>query len=160
MRENHKLTRTNIRISRMPHDLRNEYPNIFGCHILTKRITEYIRTQEMTQIPIQIIFKGHFIWIFVLITDYSTFEKRLNDAVFYVNFYTWCLFDARIRLIFSLFSKHRQENFIIRFKANIRKYSYFYEFTNKYPNILGQPKFMNKYPNIFKLGKWHKYQYD
>ena len=34
----------------MPHSSPNKYPNIFGCHIFTKQISEYIHTQDMTQI--------------------------------------------------------------------------------------------------------------
>ena len=28
----------------MPHYVPNEYSNLFGCHIFTKQISEYIRT--------------------------------------------------------------------------------------------------------------------
>ena len=52
----------------MPHYGPNEYPNIFGCNIFTERLSEYISTPEIAQIQIRIIFKGHFIRIFVLIT--------------------------------------------------------------------------------------------
>ena len=38
----------------------NKYPNIFGCNIFTKQISEYIRTPEIEQIQKQIIFEGHF----------------------------------------------------------------------------------------------------
>ena len=48
----------------MPHYVPNEYPNIFGCKILTERISEYIRIPEIAQIRIQIIFEGHFIQVF------------------------------------------------------------------------------------------------
>ena len=125
----------------------NEYPNISDVTWFTERISEYIWMPHINQTNIRIYsypgndtntntnnIQGPF-YLNILITDYSNFEKRLNDAVFYVNFYTWCLFDARITFIFSLFIKHRQENII-----NIWKYSYFYEYTNKFPNILGRPK--------------------
>ena len=55
----------------------NEYPNIFGCHIMYQKniqihsdatylpnISEYICTPEIAQIQIQIIFEGNFIRIF------------------------------------------------------------------------------------------------
>ena len=48
----------------MPHYIPNEYPNIFGCHIFTEQISEYICTPEIAQIRIQIIFEGNFIQIF------------------------------------------------------------------------------------------------
>ena len=35
-------------------------PNIFECNILTKQISEFIRTPEIAQIQIRIIFEGHF----------------------------------------------------------------------------------------------------
>ena len=49
---------------RMPHYVPNEYTNILGCNIFTKRISEYIRIPEIARIRIQIIFEGHFIRIF------------------------------------------------------------------------------------------------
>ena len=48
----------------MPHDVPNEYPNIFGSNIFTKQISEYIGIPEIAQIQIQIIFEGHFFRIF------------------------------------------------------------------------------------------------
>ena len=41
--------------------LLNTDPNIFGCYIFTEQISKCIRTLEMTQIQIQIIFEGNFI---------------------------------------------------------------------------------------------------
>ena len=46
----------------MPHYVPNKYPNILGCNIFTKRISEYICIPEIAQI--RIIFEGHFIRIF------------------------------------------------------------------------------------------------
>ena len=48
----------------MPSSVPNKYPNICGCHIFTKRMSEYIYTSEIAQIQIRIIFEGHFIRIF------------------------------------------------------------------------------------------------
>ena len=48
----------------MTHYVPNEYPNILGWNTFTKQISEYIRSPEIAQIRIRIIFKGHFIRIF------------------------------------------------------------------------------------------------
>ena len=48
----------------MPHDLPNKHPNMFEFQIFTKKTSEYLCTQEMAQIQIQIIFEGLFIQIF------------------------------------------------------------------------------------------------
>ena len=48
----------------MPHYVPKKYPNILGCQIFTKRISEYIHTPKIAQIQIQIIFDGHFLQIF------------------------------------------------------------------------------------------------
>ena len=44
----------------MLHYVPNKYPNIFGCNIFTKRISKYIRTPEIAQVQIEIIFEGPF----------------------------------------------------------------------------------------------------
>ena len=44
----------------MPHYVPNEYSNIFGCHIFTELISNYICTPEIAWIRIRILFKGHF----------------------------------------------------------------------------------------------------
>ena len=61
----------------------NEYSNIFGCPKIYEWISEYIPTEEMAQIRIQIIFEDHFIWIF----EYSNirahhwrFHKKNQDS--------------------------------------------------------------------------------
>ena len=59
-----KWARTNIWILSDATNLPNKYPNIFGCHIFTKEIFQYICTQKVTQIQIQKIFEGNFIRIF------------------------------------------------------------------------------------------------
>ena len=48
----------------MPHYVQSKYPNIFGCNIFTKLITEYTCTPQIALMRIQIIFEGHFIQIF------------------------------------------------------------------------------------------------
>ena len=48
----------------MPHYVPIEFPDIFGCNIFTKQISEYICIPELTQTGIRIIFEGHFIRIF------------------------------------------------------------------------------------------------
>ena len=48
----------------MPHNVPNKYLNIFGCHIFTRQISEYICKPEIAQIRILIIFEGNFIPIF------------------------------------------------------------------------------------------------
>ena len=40
------------------------YLNLFGCHIFTKQISEYIHTTEVAQKRIRIIFYGYFILMF------------------------------------------------------------------------------------------------
>ena len=63
----------------MPHYLPNEYPNIFGCPIFTKQISEYICMPEIARIRIQIIFEGNFILIFKY--SYSTLiEEGINHV--------------------------------------------------------------------------------
>ena len=42
----------------MPHNVPNEYRNIFECNIFTKQIAKYIRTPETARI--QIIFEDYF----------------------------------------------------------------------------------------------------
>ena len=64
----------------MPYYVPNKYPNIFGSHIFTKQLSEYICTPEIARIRIQIIFEGNFIQIFEY--SYSSlieeiFEKGL-----------------------------------------------------------------------------------
>ena len=59
----------------MPKNLPNKYPNIFGCPIFTKRISKNICTGKIANIQIRIMLKGHFIQIFVIITDRSNFGK-------------------------------------------------------------------------------------
>ena len=54
----------NIQIYSNFWEFTNKYLNIFGCPKIYEWISEYIRTGEMARIRIQIIFKGHFIWIF------------------------------------------------------------------------------------------------
>ena len=58
----------------MPHYVPNEYPDIFECNIFTERISECIRTPEIAQIRIRIIFKGHFTQIFEYL--YSSLIKE------------------------------------------------------------------------------------
>ena len=48
----------------MPHYVPNECPNIFGCHIFTERISEYICIPESARIRKRILFEGNFIPIF------------------------------------------------------------------------------------------------
>ena len=70
----------------MPRYVLNEYANIFECNIFTKRISEYICSLEIALIRIRIIFEGHFILIFVLITDWNLFFKGLTQAYSILNF--------------------------------------------------------------------------
>ena len=79
----------------MPSYVPNKYPNIFGCHTFTERISEYIHTPEIARIQIRIIFKGSFIQIFKY--SYSSlieeiFEKSslmlpLNKMLYWILFY-------------------------------------------------------------------------
>ena len=79
----------------MPHYVLNEYSNIFGCHIFTEQIFEYIRTPEIARIQIRIICEGYFILIFEysylsLIED--IFEKGtlmlpLNKMLYWILLY-------------------------------------------------------------------------
>ena len=64
----------------MPHYVPNEYPNIFGGNIFTKRISECIRIPEIARI--RIVFEGHFIRIFQLTTDWrkKNLKGLTNDS--------------------------------------------------------------------------------
>ena len=48
----------------MPHYVPNKYSNIFGCHIFTKQISEYICMPEIVWKQIRIIREGNFIYLF------------------------------------------------------------------------------------------------
>ena len=67
----------NVQIYSNFHEFMKEYSNIFGFPKIYELISEYIRTGEIGQIRIRLIFEGHFIRIleylniriFVLITE-------------------------------------------------------------------------------------------
>ena len=63
----------------MPHYVPNKYPNICGCHIFTKRISEYICTPELAQIQIRIIVVGNSIRIFEY--SYSSLIEEIFEKV-------------------------------------------------------------------------------
>ena len=69
---------------RMPHYVQNEYPNIFGCHIFTKQISEYIHTPEIARIRIRIIFEGNFIRIFEYLYS-SLIEEFFKKGLLMLN---------------------------------------------------------------------------
>ena len=61
----------------MPHYGPNKYPNIFGCHIFTEWISEYIFMPEIAQIRIQIILEFKFIRIFLY--SYSSLIEEIFE---------------------------------------------------------------------------------
>ena len=146
----------------MPHNLPKEYPNKFGCHTFTKRISEYICTQEIAQTQIRIILEIYFIWIFEYLYAsliVVTLKKMLTDIVLYINFFTRFYLMHKLDLDFHCSlninnqilekgSKNFFENICIfrNLQTNIRIYWVV-------------PKYTNEYPNILELGKWPKYKY-
>ena len=46
------------------HYVPSEYPNLFKCNIFPEQISKSIHTPEIAQIRIQLIFDGHFTGIF------------------------------------------------------------------------------------------------
>ena len=80
----------------MPHYVPSEYLNKFECNIFTKQISKYIRTPEIAQIRIRIIFKSHFIRIFEYL--YSSLIEEICEKgtlMLPINkILHWILFDA------------------------------------------------------------------
>ena len=70
---------------RMAHYVPNKYSNIYGCHICTERISEYICMPEIARIRIQVIFKGHFIRIFTY--SYSSLIEEIFEMLYWILFY-------------------------------------------------------------------------
>ena len=146
----------------MPHYVPNEYPNIFGCNILTERISQYIRIPKIARIQIWIIFEGHFIRIFKY--SYSSlieenFEK--HSLMFPLNrILHWIYFIHRLYL--DLFFSLTIDSWILKKGSEqILKYNRIFENLRTNIQIYSVvKKSTNKYPNIFILGKWHKYEYE
>ena len=94
----------------MPHYVPSEYPNIFGCHIFTKQIFEYIHTPDIAQIQIRIIFYGHFIRIFEYLysSQIEDFLKRACSCFLKNKFYTGYLLMHKLYLDYFFIKIDRQ----------------------------------------------------
>ena len=93
----------------MPHYVPNEYPNVFGCPIFTKRISKYICMPEIAQIQIRIIFEGNFIQIFEYsyssqienIFEMGSLKLPLDNMLY------WIFFMLKLYLVLLFFIKKR-----------------------------------------------------
>ena len=146
----------------MPHYVPNAYPNIFRCHIFTKQISEDIRTPEIAQIRIRIIFKDHFTWIFKYL--YSSLIEDIFEKGSLMLPLNKCYTGYFLihKLYTDLFLSLKIDRQILEWGSQ-QKFKYIRIFKNLRMNnqiYLVVQKSTNEYPNLFILGKWHKYKYE